>query len=356
MCGLLVIASLEEDRPLPHEARQLDQLRDTLRSRGPDAGETWIDASRRVALMHRRLSVIDVAGARQPMASPDGRFHLVYNGEIYNYKELREELSELGYAFRTRGDTEVLLFAYIQWGEQCVDHLNGIFAFAVWDAEEQRVFAARDHCGVKPLYYGIWNNTLYLASEAKAIIADPRVPRRLDPEALDLYFHHSYVPAPWAIWEGMRKLQAAHHIAFDLGPNATSELPQAKRYWQVPFGRTEESHQTREQILDELDDTLRTAVKRQTVSDVPLGAFLSGGTDSSLIVSYLSELSSDPVNTFSVGFEEKKFDERPYARAVAERYSTNHHELVMDTGNLEAMSRLRARNSPTARSMGSRCR
>ncbi len=335
-----MMASVNEDRPLPHRPSELDRLRDTLRSRGPDAGETWIDAAGRIALMHRRLSVIDLAGARQPIASPDGRFHLVYNGEIYNYRELRDELESNGSAFRTRGDTEVLLAAFMQWGESCVDHLNGIFAFAVWDAEERRVFAARDHCGVKPLCYGIWNGTLYLASEAKAIIADPRVERRVDPEALDLYFHHSYVPAPWAIWKGMRKLEAAHRIEFDLGPDATHELPAAERYWQVPFGRVEESHSDRAQLLDELDATLRTAVKRQTVSDVPLGAFLSGGTDSSLIVSYLSEISSEPVSTFSVGFEEKKYNELPYARAVADRYSTDHHELVMGMNDLEMVSRL----------------
>jgi len=340
VCGFLLIAALDEDRPLPHERRELDRLRDTLRSRGPDAGATWVDANSTVALMHRRLQVIDPAGGRQPMASADGRFHLVYNGEVYNYRELRRELEADGYGFRTRGDTEVLLAAYARWGADCVDRLNGIFAFAVWDAESRCVFAARDHCGVKPLYYGIWNDILYMASEAKAIVADPRIERRLSAEALDLYLHHSYVPAPLAIWRGMHKLEAAHRVRFDRTDEARSEAVQPERYWQPPFAHVAAIESSREQILEQLDQTLREAVRRQMVSDVPLGAFLSGGTDSSLIVSYLSELSPEPVDTFSVGFEEQSYDERPYARAVAERYSTRHHELVLRTDSLELVSEL----------------
>ncbi len=340
MCGFLLIASLAGDRPLPHDRRELDRLRDTLRSRGPDAGETWINANATAALMHRRLKVIDLEGGRQPMSSADGRFHLVYNGEIYNYRELRRELEADGHVFRTRGDTEVLLAAYIRWRADCVGRLNGIFAFAVWDADERSVFAARDHCGVKPLYHGIWKQILYVASEAKAIIADPRIERRLSPEALDLYFHHGYVPAPWAIWRGMHKLEAAHRIRFELGADESPRPTESERYWQPPFGRVAVNDDDRARVLEQLDETLRQAVRRQTVSDVPLGAFLSGGTDSSLIVSYLSELSSEPVNTFSVGFEEQRYDERPFARAVAEHYSTRHHELVLRTDSLALVSEL----------------
>lgn len=328
------MASTSDERPLPHTPQQLDTLRDTLQSRGPDAGETWLNASRTIALMHRRLSVIDLQGARQPFASQDQRYHLVFNGEIYNYRELREQLKTKGHKFRTLGDTEVLLESYLEWGSDCVHQLNGIFAFAVWDAKERSLFAARDHCGVKPLYYGVWNDTLYLASEAKAIVADPRVGRRLSPEALDLYFHHSYVPAPYAIWEGMRKLEAGHRINFAPSPGVP------ERYWSPPFGRVEISTHSREELLDELEATLKTAVKRQTVADVPLGAFLSGGTDSSLIVAYLSDLLAEPIDTFSVGFEEKKYNELPYAKAVAERYQTRHHEITMATANLDLLSRL----------------
>jgi asparagine synthase (glutamine-hydrolysing) len=329
MCGLIVVAATDPDGRLPHEPEGLDALRDGLRHRGPDAGESWIDAGRRIALLHRRLKVIDLEGARQPMASSDGRYHLVYNGEIYNFRELRDELSHRGHAFRTVGDTEVVLAAYRVWGPECVRRLDGMFAFAVWDAHERSLFLARDPFGIKPLYYGAWGGLLYVASEASAIVADPRVERAIDPVALDLYFHHGYVPAPWTIWRGMSKLRAGHGLRLDLSKELKA-LPEQQPYFEPPFGAAPSRPVADETtLLDELDATLRSAVERQTVSDVPLGAFLSGGVDSTLVVSYLSELSSHPVQTFSVGYDEPAYDERAWARQVAQRFGTRHHELVI---------------------------
>jgi len=339
MCGLIALASVAPGRPLPHERGELDRLRDCLEHRGPDAGETWVDTDGGAALMHRRLKVIDLEGGRQPMACPEGRYHLAYNGEIYNFAELRSELETHGVAFRTRSDTEVLLAAYARWGADCVRRLNGIFAFVVWDARERRMFLARDHLGVKPLYYGLWNGVVYVASEARAIVADSRVPRRIDPEALDLYFHHSYVPAPWAIWCGMRKMKAAHRLTLELAGDWNG-LPEQEPYWEVPFGEPARAPESEEALLEELDHVLRAAVRRQTVSDVPLGAFLSGGVDSTLVVSYLAEYSNHPVQTFSVGYDETEFDERPHARRVAERFGTDHRELRMGVESVSVIDRL----------------
>jgi asparagine synthase (glutamine-hydrolysing) len=344
------LAATASDGRLPHDPATLDHLRDGLTHRGPDAGETWVDPEGRIALLHRRLKVIDLEGARQPMSCPDGRHHLIYNGEVYNYRELRSELEDKGMTFRTRGDTEVVLAAYRTWGADCVRRLNGIFAFAVWDALERRLFLARDPFGVKPLYYGAWDGGLYVASEASAIVSDPRVTPRIDPEALDLYFRHGYVPAPWAIWQGMYKVRAAHYMTVELRGGFKGFPPQ-ERYYEVPFGRVTETRPVRdeEELLDELDATLRTAVERQTVSDVPLGAFLSGGVDSTLVVSYLAELSGTPVRTFSVGYAEGEFDERNWARQVAERYGTEHHEIVVGPESIDLLPDLaRSYDEPLA--------
>jgi asparagine synthase (glutamine-hydrolysing) len=339
MCGFLLLASTDPARELPRERERLDAWRDVLEHRGPDAGETWVDDRGGVALMHRRLKVIDLEGARQPMHSPDGRWHLVYNGEIYNFRELRGELEGRGWRFRTSGDTEVLLAAWATWGPACLPRLNGIFAFAIWDSSERRLHLARDPLGVKPLYVGWWDGVLYAASEAKAIVADPAVPRRVDPVALDLYFHYGYVPAPWSIWQGLGKLEAAHSLTLDLG-RSWQGLPRPERYWDLPYGGPTETPRSEEELLERLDETLREAVRRQTVADVPLGALLSGGVDSSLVVAYLAEVSGNTVRTFNVGFEQQKYDERPFAREVAERFGTEHHELLVDEAAVELLPEL----------------
>ena len=264
------------------------------------------------------------------MVGPRERERLVYNGEIYNYRELRKELEGLGRRFRTSSDTEVLLAAYEAWGPGCLSKLNGIFAFVVWDPGEGTLFAARDPLGVKPLYYGWWDDRFYAASEAKAIVADGRVTREVDPEALDLFFHEGYVPAPAAIWRGMRKLRPGHHLTVHVGRgDQWNGLPEQERYYDIPFGRVDSLPLDEGGILEALDERLRTAVRRQMVSDVPIGAFLSGGVDSSLVVGYMAEHATGPIDTFSASFADDPRDEAPYAEAVSKRYGTRHHRVVM---------------------------
>ena len=264
------------------------------------------------------------------MAGARVRERLVYNGEIYNYRELRKELEDLGRRFRTSSDTEVLLAAYEAWGPDCVSRLNGMFAFVVWDPREGTLFAARDPLGVKPLYYGWWDDRFYAASEAKAIVADKRVSREVDPEALDLYFHEGYVPAPAAIWRGMRKLRPGHRLTVRVGQGGQWKgLPEQERYYEIPFGRVDPLPAHEGEILEALDERLSTAVRRQMVSDVPVGAFLSGGVDSSPVVGYMSEHSTGPIDTFSASFANDPGDEASYAEAVSNRYGTRHHRVVM---------------------------
>lgn len=342
MCGFIVLAGAAPGRRVPHDLAELDRLRDTLRHRGPDDGESWIAPDGSVACGHRRLKVIDLEGGRQPMADPGERYRLVYNGEIYNYRELRGDLERHGLRFHTASDTEVLLAAWMAWGEDALPRLRGIFAFAIWDAAERRLFAARDPLGVKPLYWAVTDGLVYLASEPRAIVADPRMRREIDPVALDLYFHHGYVPAPWTIWRGVRKLAAGHSLLLDLSAPA-GRMAEPRRYHEIPFGDGRPPLECGEaELLDRLDDTLRRAVRRQTVSDVPLGAFLSGGVDSSLVVSYLAEIGAGPLETFSVGYPEERFDERPWARAVAERLGTRHHEIELGPAALDRFDELMA--------------
>ncbi len=339
MCGFIGIASTRRGIPLPHERREIERMRDSLLHRGPDAEGLWVSDDGRIALGHRRLRVIDLVGGAQPMAGRGGRLQLVYNGEIYNYRELRTELEKGGRRFSSQSDTEVLLAAYEAWGEGCVERFNGIFAFAVVDLDLGSVFAARDPFGVKPLYYGWWDERLYVASEAKAIVADPRVPRLVDPLALDLFFHEGYVPAPRSIWQGMRKLPAGSHIRFPIDGDWTG-FGEPVRYDRPPFPADDLLEGPEERILDELEEVLRTAVSRQVVSDVPLGAFLSGGIDSSLVVGYLAELSREPVRTFSVSFRDDANDEAHWARAVSERYRTRHERIVIEAEGIEDLESL----------------
>jgi asparagine synthase (glutamine-hydrolysing) len=339
MCGFLLIASTKSGVRLPYEPSELDRLRDVLEHRGPDAGENWTSDDGAIALTHRRLKVIDLEASRQPLAGADGRYRMVFNGEIYNYRELRTELEGQGVPFRTKGDTEVLLEAYIRWGASCLERLNGMFAFAIWDTRKHTLFLARDHVGIKPLYYGWWDGRLYAASEAKAIVADTRVPRKIDPEALDLYFHHGYVPAPWAIWRGMRKLEAAHSLELKLDGDWNG-LPEPRRYWDFEIGRSPVEPAGEEELLNDLEAALRSSVERQTVADVPLGAFLSGGVDSSLVVSYLAEFSDHPVRTFCVGYDDPRFDERPYAREVAKKFGTEHYEILQGPDSIDLLPSL----------------
>jgi len=328
MCGITGMVGLA-DREL------LATMTATLRHRGPDAdgmqlGEGW-------ALGHRRLSIIDLSGGAQPMASADGTCWVTYNGEIYNFRELRTQLQARGHAFTSRSDTEVLLAAYREWGDACVDHLLGMFAFGLWDAPRRRLLLARDRVGVKPLYYAFLDDhALVFGSEPKALLPVPGVSRELDPVALDAYLDLYYVPPPLSMFAGIRQLPPGHLLVWQDG------AVEIRRWWDAEPAVIEQ--RSLEEWAEIVQPVLEDAILARTVADVPLGAFLSGGIDSSTIVAVLSEHGHGPVETFCVGYgaEGKSYDERAEARAVAQCFSTHHHELELSIdvlSGLEAMVR-----------------
>lgn len=329
MCG---IAGFVTRRSLDGDAAAiLDVMTDAIAHRGPDDGGAWLDAERGVALGHRRLAIIDLSPAgHQPMASTSGRFVLVFNGEIYNYSDLRAKLEKAGAApcWRGRSDTEVLLACIDAWGiREALQQANGMFAIAVWDRRENKLTLARDRAGEKPLYYGWQGDSFLFASELKAITAYPRFERVIDRNALGAFMRFGYVPAPMCIWQGIYKLPPAHLIEIRPGERMAA-APLC--YWDIgdiaargaaqPFADTPV-------LTDELDTLLRDAVRIRMEADVPLGVFLSGGVDSSTVTALMQAQSSRAVSSFSIGFDERGYDEAGHARAVAEHLGTDHHEL-----------------------------
>lgn len=299
--------------------------------RGPDDSGVWCDPSAGLALAHRRLSILDLSPAgHQPMSSPCGRYMLVYNGEIYNHLDLRAELDANGAGFDWRGhsDTETLLAALRHWGVHgTLERLNGMFAFALWDCAERILFLARDRMGEKPLYYGRSGDTFLFGSELKALKAHPDWNGQLDRDALALYLRHNYVPSPWSIYRGVQKLPPAHFIAVSAGGHSIDE---PICYWSVAQVATRGfSNKSSAELTDELEALLRDAIGRRMAADVPLGAFLSGGFDSSLVVALMQAQSGRPIKTFSIGFHEEGYNEAQHARAVASHLGTDHTELYI---------------------------
>jgi asparagine synthase (glutamine-hydrolysing) len=308
-----------------NECTSLEQMTETLHHRGPDcAGIWWSQPDGRVGLGHRRLSIIDLAErAAQPMHSPDGDATLVFNGEIYNYRELRIELERAGRRFRTESDTEVVLEAYRTWGDESVSRLDGMFALAVYDSARQRVLLARDRVGEKPLFYSVLNGVLRFASELKALFADPDVPRALDPDALEEYLAFGFVPGSMCMIRGINKLPPGHVGVFDL----QSGTLDVRRYWSLPAAPPSDVAPAQE-LVDRLERLLQAAVQRQLVADVPVGVLLSGGIDSSIVAALAARASSSPVNTFTITFPgHGSFDEGPFARQVASHIGSRHIEL-----------------------------
>ena len=300
----------------------LTRMMTSLQHRGPDDAGEYVDDH--VALGHRRLSIIDVRGSHQPISNEDGTLHLVANGEIYNYRELRAGLAERGHRFTTDGDCETILHLYEEKGDACVERLNGMFAFALWDARKGRLRIARDRLGIKPLLYSVSGGSLLFASELKALLAGPRVDRQIDPEGLDLYLTFRYVPAPWTILKGIRKLPPGHALVWEKGEVSV------RQYWSLPEPGEHRGSTDMASAAEEVREKLLDAVGHRLISDVPLGAYLSGGLDSSVIVGMMSQASPDPVSTFSVGFRESGYDESAHARAVAEHFGTDHHALTVE--------------------------
>src|SRR5262245_5411841 len=322
MCGIAGEISLHPDVDVV--AADIVTIMREMVHRGPDDEGFFEDPRRRVALGMRRLSIIDLHGGHQPIFNEDGSVVCVFNGEIYNFRILRSELERRGHRFRTATDTEVLVHLYEDDGVAALRHLRGMFAFALWDARRECLFLARDRVGKKPLYYTIIQNRLVFASELTALHALPSLDQEVDPVALDLYLTHCYVPAPHSIYKSVRKLPAAHYI---LVRNGQLELGS---YWRPSISPP--LRLPREQIIRELSTRTAEAVRLRMISDVPLGCFLSGGTDSSAVVALMAEASSEPVKTFSIGFSHEKFSELQYARVVADRYKTDHHEFTCKPG------------------------
>lgn len=317
MCG---IAGFTQFNTGPGTIETLLSMGNRIQHRGPDAHGEYLDGP--VGLCHRRLSIIDLSAAgNQPMFSPDRNLVIVFNGEIYNFQELRAELIEQGHSFTTKTDTEVILALYERYGANCVSLLNGMFAFAIWNKQQKTLFLARDRLGKKPLYYYAANNDIVFGSEIKAIFQYPGIPKSIREDALYDFFTYQYVPDPKTIFNNIHKLAPGHWMLVN-----TSGI-KTKQYWDVSFNSTTQKCEA--ECIDELRSTLDECVKQRMVSDVPLGAFLSGGVDSSAVVGLMAKNQSDPVTTCSIGFDSKKFDEVQYAQVVANLFKTSHHELTV---------------------------
>ncbi len=328
MCGIAGLFHLETAKPVS-EAR-VRAMADAMTHRGPDGGGVWTAPG--VGLGHRRLSIIDVAGSPQPMVGGDGAVVLTYNGEIYNYRALRDELSALGRVFRTQGDTEVILEGFLRWGPAVLDRLNGMFAFALYDDRHKALFLARDRLGVKPLYYtALADGSIAFASELKGLLANPAVRREPDLSAVEDYLALGYVPDDACIVAGVRKLPAGHFLRLERG----KPLPAPVQWWDVDFSARTAAKPAA--LEEELRDLLRQAVTSRMVSDVPLGAFLSGGVDSSTVVAMMAEASTAPVQTCSIGFDQKSLDETAYADLVARRFQTDHRRRVVASDDFSAI-------------------
>lgn len=324
MCGIAGFIDLwdsNQTRGPEERALILENMCRIITHRGPDDQGTLVEKG--TALGMRRLSIIDLAGGHQPISGEDGSVTIVFNGEIYNFRELTPELQAKGHRFRTHSDTETIVHAYEEYGAACVERLRGMFAFAIWDESKRTLFIARDRVGKKPLYYTVTpGGTLVFGSELKSLLQHPEVTRETDLEALDAYFSLGYVPDPLTIFRGIRKLPAGCYLTFSEGVAKTTQ------YWdfnyeQDPTPRREEDY------LDELRELLDEAVNLRLVADVPLGAFLSGGIDSSIVVALMARHMGRPVKTFSIGFEEDSYNELKYARLTAEKFGTDHHEFLV---------------------------
>ncbi|HLT02932.1 MAG TPA: asparagine synthase (glutamine-hydrolyzing) [Geminicoccaceae bacterium] len=311
---------------------EVRRMLDALRHRGPD--DEWIWQGEAASLGHRRLSIIDLAGGRQPIANEDETLWVICNGEIYNYQNLRQELLRKGHRFRTSSDTEVILHLYEEEGDRCVERLRGMFAFALWDVRRRRLFAARDRLGQKPFYYVCAGSELLFASEIKALLAlDPSF-GRMDLEALHQYLTLRLIAPPRSMFRAIRKLPPAHTLAF--GPDGRLEI---RRYWNLTY--EPKLRGSEEDLVDELEERLVEAIRAHMVSDVPVGAFVSGGLDSTLVTALLMKhVAQAPIQTFSVGLPYREYDEAPYARLVAERYGTEHHEQTLVPSLIETLPEL----------------
>jgi len=336
MCGIVGVAS----RLQISRRDQLVTQCDTMNHRGPDDTGIWWSPDGVVGLAHRRLAIIDLSPAgHQPMSDESGDLCIVFNGEIYNFKELRLTLLNRGHRFRSESDTEVILAAYHEWGVECLHHFNGMFAFALYDQTKRRLLIARDRAGEKPLFYRLANDTFSFASELKALMADPAFPRRINPEALDCYLAFGYVPGEYCILDGVKKLPPAHALTFDLCNGQLSVW----RYWKLPApleGQCDAQAANEVTLQEELEHLLEDAVRRQLVADVPVGILLSGGIDSSLITAIAARVAAS-VKTYTIRFPgHPKYDETKHARLISSYFGTEHMELDAELSTMRLLPML----------------
>ena len=331
MCGIAGIIDFFH----PVDKKELEHMTDRLAHRGPDDAGTWVSQNKNVGLGHRRLSILDLSPAgHQPMISHCGTYVLVFNGEIYNFQEIRTELKKLGRTFRSHTDSEVILEGYAEWKETILEKLQGMFSFALFDKNTQELFCARDRLGKKPFKYRWDGNSFLFASEIKAILALKKVQKKTDFKAIHHYLAFQYVPAPLTGFEGIQKLPPAHFLKIHL-PSKTIHL---QRYWQLNYSK--KSSCSLKEWKEELLRRFEESVRLRMISDVPLGAFLSGGIDSSAVVAMMAKHSTDPIKTFSIGFAEDSYNELDYARTVATQFQTNHHEEIVKPDALSLLPKL----------------
>ncbi len=342
MCGITGFLILKDN--IKVEQALLAQMNQAQFHRGPDEGGEYLDEH--VALGHRRLSIIDLTSGQQPMASDDGEYILIFNGEVYNFKETRVELEELGHIFHSHSDTEVILHAYMQWGSDCVEKLQGMFTFAIWHKTQQSLFISRDRLGIKPLFYAMIDGTFYFASELKSITLIPGLSKKIDAKAIEQYFALGYAAEPHTIYQDVAKLPPGHNLTIKVG----DEAPKVEQYWDVSYAQQVEMPE--EDYLEAMVDQFKSAVDSHMNADVPLGSFLSGGVDSSAVVAMMSQLSNEkssgtatdttnkPVTTCSIGFDVKDYNETDFARMVAKDYKTDHQEQIVASDDYELVDLL----------------
>ncbi|HPU49910.1 MAG TPA: asparagine synthase (glutamine-hydrolyzing), partial [Burkholderiaceae bacterium] len=329
MCGIAGVISFTDSRDV---AATLRAMAGAISHRGPDDEgffeATTRDGRHRIGLAHRRLSIIDVGSGHQPLGNEDGSIQIVFNGEVYNFGELRDQLIALGHAFRTRSDTETIVHAYEQWGLECVQRLRGMFAFALWDGPRQRLVLARDRFGKKPLFFAQSASALVFGSEIKALLVSGAIDAAVHTGAIREYFAYRYVPAPQTLFRGIRKLMPGTLAVWERG-----ELRE-QRYYLPPDGQPRAPASDEDDPVDGFLQRLDEAVRIRMISDVPFGAFLSGGIDSSAVVALMSRHSGQPVRTFSVGFADAGYSELGYARTIADHFGTAHTELTVSQTDL----------------------
>jgi len=331
MCG--ITGKIFFDKARKVDPTVLKNMSDTIRHRGPDDEGFYIDDN--VGLGFRRLSIIDLVTGHQPLANEDETIWIVFNGEIYNYKELQENLIRQGHIFRTKSDTETIVHLYEQYGTDCLQYLRGMFGFAIWDGRKKRLFCARDRFGIKPLYYYVDNEKLVFGSEIKTILKAGNIDRALSYDALDSYMAYGYITSDLSIYKNIKKLQPAHYLLFSFDGKPSLDI---KRYWEIQF--EPDFSKTENEWAEELEACLSETVRLHMISDVPLGAFLSGGIDSSSVVAMMARNSSRPIKTFSIGFKEQKFNELKYAREIAAKYHCEHHEQIVEPESVSLLPKL----------------